>query len=283
MKCFKNSLSYIGLISILLAGCGGTSSLVGGEGGEGGENGGLHYQGRNCMDCHSFSSGGTVFKTLNASNNDLANSAAGYNIRLALKDSVGNTTGYVYYVQGRGDGNFNTSWINGGAMQFIAEVVDSNGKVVNKSASLHNQSRFACNSCHTASGTGGAPGRIVSYDYYASLNNTGNTGGNTTGNTTGNTGGNTTAVSFASSVYPVLKQKCQACHNSTSGRIYKVLSTAAATYTNLTSNSLVNTTTPANSLLLQKGGGKISHTGGNALGTSYNTVLNWIQQGAKNN
>lgn len=116
------------------------------------------------------------------------------------------------------------------------------------------------------------------------IKNTTGTGGNTGGNTTG--GNTTTAVSFANTVYPVFKNKCQICHTSggvAAGFPFQVLSTASATYNNIITNSLVNTTSAASSILLQKGSNAVPHRGGNALGTSYNTVLSWIQQGAQNN
>lgn len=284
MKKLSLSCVYLGLVIGLLSGCNTATTATDSENktatsigeNESGENENytVHYQGQDCMTCHSsqFSSGGTIFNELNAADGDTAKTSALYTIRLAVKDSVGNTIQNISFAKGRGTGNAYVSWINGGSLQYIAEVVDGSGNVVNKSATLHNQSRFACNRCHTSAGTGGAPGRIVSYDYYTQ------TSGATTETTTG-----ATNVSFANDVYPVLQQKCQMCHSTTSGRRFQVDSTASATHANLTANALIDTVTPSSSLLLQKGSGAVSHSGGNALGTSYTTVLTWIQEGGSNN
>jgi len=86
--------------------------------------------------------------------------------------------------------------------------------------------------------------------------------------------------SFANDVMPILNL-CAGCHYSGSGRIFQVSNTAG-TYTNI--QQLINITTPENSLLLQKGSAQISHDGGAALRTwtNYNTIRDWISQGAKN-
>ena len=144
-------------------------------------------------------------------------------------------------------------------------------------------------------------------------NNTQNTGNTGTTNNTGNTtsqnnannpqgGGNTPAggtqpttqtVSFSKDVYPILKNNCQGCHGATSGGgNLRIANTAATTYSNLmkkapmAGGSFIDTANPSTSLLLQKATGSTYHGGGQIIklnSTVYNTILNWIQQGAKNN
>ncbi len=137
-------------------------SCGGGEGGEFGEEEhitGSHYQGQQCISCHSFG-GGTVFTKLNAADNDVNSAAAYHTVVLLFEDGSSLTA-----PRGRGSGNFQIpSSLNG---KFTATVVDGNGKTVNKSLELsHTPDRYNCNSCHTQSGASGAPGRIINSFYY---------------------------------------------------------------------------------------------------------------------
>lgn len=100
----------------------------------------------------------------------------------------------------------------------------------------------------------------------------------------------TADLSFATLLSSVLVPTCQAgCHSSSgeaSSTSYILTGTAATDYATITGGSLIDTTTPANSLMLLKSTGQQSHDGGTAitLGSSqYTSILNWITQGAKNN
>ena len=283
----------------------------GGEGGEGGATG-FHYQGQSCAQCHSsgenaFSIGGTVFSKKNAQNGDVNNASVNHYVRLILNNGSVITSNI-----GRGTGNFwsNANIPNG--VKFKVEVLDGNGNVVNKSAGYtHDNTRLNCNSCHTSSGASGAPGRIVSYDFYNSMNQNpaggSNTGGNNTQTGGNNTSGNNTAggtqpttqtVSFVNNVYPILQQKCQNCHKSggyasTQGSKL-IFNSSSEAYTAITQGqpatqgytSFINKNSPSTSLLLKKATNSISHGGGQVFKTTsqeYQTILNWIQQGAQNN
>lgn len=131
------------------------------------KNSGFHNQGVACSQCHSFNIGGTIFKNLHAQDGDVNNAALNYYI--VLKTNNGS-----YRVKiGKGTGNFNLNKVI--SSSFIPQVYDTNGKLVNSSSAPHQASYTDCNSCHTANGKNGAPGRIVSYSYYAN-NNTGSNG-----------------------------------------------------------------------------------------------------------
>jgi len=252
------------------------------EGSEGGEN--------------SFTSGATIFTTLNASNNDASKAANNYTLRLLLES--GATEGYRI---GRGTGNVNGTF-NAGIANYTAQVLDAQGNVVNTSATnSHNASRFDCNSCHTSAGTSGAPGRIVSFKYAPVITlpetNTTTPDTNTTvpadtntttpdTNTTVPADTNTTTPvvlkSFANDVEPILNAKCKSCHGG-SGNFS--ITTSTTPYAGVT--PFVNTTSATTSALLQKGSGSVGHGGGDQLGgttsTSYITIRDWISEGALNN
>ena len=262
------------IATVLLTGCGGEES---------GEAGTLvHNQGLNCAACHNgtvaeaiyLKSSGTIFTDLNATNYNMAKVANGYSLRLVLDTNVTEVYGL-----GRGTGNFYRTAINAGVATYTAQVLNAQGVVVNKSlTNSHNVARFNCNSCHVAGGLNGAPGRIVSFDYNASINQT--------------TTGGTTAVavpSFATDVLPILNAKCKSCHG-TSGTFS--ITTSVTPYAGVASgvttqgSSLINIQNAVNSPLLQKASGTITHGGGTILtttSTQYQTVKNWISQGAKNN
>jgi len=280
---------------------------------EGGENSTSHYEGQSCAKCHSsgenqFTSGGTIYTTLH--DGSKTKTAINYSLRLVLQ----NTGTIIRYGIGRGVGNAYSTFNKGTVNSYTAEVLDPSGKVVNKSyANSHNLSRLDCNSCHTSAGAtiGGikAPGRIVTFDLsgtsstkvtnavsaVASATTTTTTAATTT-TTTATTPATTTAAttpattttattttvgkSFAKDVMPILN-KCKVCHNTNSFRVFKV-STTSATYANI--QNLIDKNVASNSYLLQKGSNQLSHTGGNAIGTTnYNTLKAWITEGAKNN
>jgi len=90
-------------------------------------------------------------------------------------------------------------------------------------------------------------------------------------------------VSFGSDVMPIFEGDCQSCHGTTSKRTFKV-GDAAYTYDNISNNSLINTESPDDSLILIKGNGGDGHKGEDAL-TDENSqiVRDWIEQGGENN
>ena len=277
-----------------------TKSFTLREGSEGGEN--------------QFTSGATIFSKLNASDSDSAKYANNYRVRLVLE----NTGAIINYRTGRGTGNVNSTFNTATVNSFTAEVLDPTGKVVNKSiTNSHSIGRLDCNTCHTSSGAYNAPGRIVTFDYSGSLTTvaaavtgtttpatttpatttpatttpattTAPTTSTTTTSTTTTTPTTTTpttptvaAKSFANDVMPIFNN-CRGCHGTSSGRRFQV-STTSATYSNI--QALINKTVAENSYLLQKGSNQLSHTGGNAIGSTanYNTIRDWINEGAKNN
>jgi hypothetical protein len=90
------------------------------------------------------------------------------------------------------------------------------------------------------------------------------------------------ALSFATDIYPLLSP-CRNCHvpgGAASSTSLIFTGTAAADYTTVL--NFVNTSSPASSRMLAKMSGS-GHGGGTiyAAGTpEYETILNWIQQGA---
>jgi len=249
------------ILAGLMTGCG--DSTDGGDD----ENSLIHSQGVSCAQCHSagseasFTSGGTVFTSLDAANSDTAKYATGYTLRLLLA----NTGATVNYVAGRGSGNSYTRASAGTINSYTAQVVNSSGVVVNSSATdTHGLTRLDCNRCHTAVGANGAPGRI----------------------TIGTTAPVPVQVSFSADVMPILTTKCKSCHGS-NGNF--TVTTAAATFSNLTTNSFLDTTVAANSLLLMKGSNSNAsnpHGGGTVIATTsveYQTIKQWITDGASNN
>jgi len=255
----------------------------------------VHNQGVNCLQCHTSGehrliSGATVYTTLDAPNNDARKAAQGYRVQLLLQNNQ-----ILRYNSSRGTGN--SDWTRSITnTNFTAQVIDSQGKVVNQSAtnSHDTANRLDCNKCHTSSGLGATPGRIVSYDYTKSLASnttpTTTTSTTTTPTPTSTTSTTTTAnkKSFSKDVMPILN-KCTTCHTTThnaanGGKPY-IVTDAAGTYSNLTTNTLIDTVTPANSLLLQKAT-STTHGGGQRFTTSsteYQTISTWITEGALNN
>jgi len=215
----------------------------------------LHYQGQNCLNCHNFASAGTVFSTLDANDNTVG--ATGYRIKLS--------TGNVFNAAiGKGNSyalSFPTS-------NYTAEVMDANGNIVNSSAALsHDSSRRACNSCHTATGNNGAPGRILN----KRITPTPTTPPTPT----------TSATSFNTDILPILTAKCKACHG-TNGQF--TVTTANATYANIT--ALKGSATAGGTYLLQKSSNSVAHGGGQVItttSTEYTTIQAWVTEGGLNN
>jgi len=237
-----------------------------------GSGAGSHNEGKACLQCHSFASGATVFKTLNAA--DRTPGASGYKIQ--LNDSV-------VYSGARGIGNSRLSSYSGG--KFTAKVIDPNGNVVNSSASMsHDSGRMDCNRCHTPSGNNGAPGRIVSYAINNSSPSTNTTPSTSTPATTACTGTNGTtavSVSFSTHVMPILNAKCKSCHGS-NGNF--TVTSPNATHANIT--ALKGSPTAGGNYLLQKGTNSVGHGGGTVISGSsaeYTTIKGWINAGAPNN
>jgi len=239
----------------------------------------LHNQGVACLSCHGvgassdvedderFTSGGTVYTAIDSVNGY----ATGYKIRLVLE----NTGIIINYEIEEGDGNSYTEY-SGSINDYTAQVIDASGNLVNASIeNSHGVDRLDCNTCHTANGTGGAPGRITSYDYYTSLQNVVETTPTVT----------TTNVSFASAVMPVLENKCKTCH--VAGGVSNdkfVISDATTTYNYIITNTLVDSTNIDSSVLLQSANGinhmvKVFET----TDSDYQILRDWISQGALNN
>ena len=237
-----------------------------GSRGSGGSGGG-HNEGKNCLSCHPFASAGTVFGSLHAGNNTPG--AAGYRIKLS--------TGTVYG-SARGTGNSRSSSFPSG--KFTAQVIDPNGNVVNSSANMsHDGSRRACNSCHTASGNNGAPGRITSRRLSSATPVTSVPSGTNCTNTNGSRG--TVAVSFNSNVLPILTAKCKVCHGS-NGRF--TVTTANATYANI--KALKGSAPAGGKYLLDKASNTVGHGGGKVISSGsaeYTTIKAWVDASALNN
>ncbi len=110
-----------------------------------------HNNGADCISCHgdSLAVAGTIY------GNDVKYST----IRLIEESNFNESI--IKAVQG--SGNFATRALLKSAT-YKVEVLNKDGIVVNESKDFsHSASRANCNSCHTNSGTGGAPGRIVNY------------------------------------------------------------------------------------------------------------------------
>ena len=141
----------------------------------------------------------------------------------------------------------------------------------------------------------------------AGTTGTGTTGAGTTGTTgtgttgTGTTGTGTTGTASANptwvtDVFPLFQNtlSCKACHQPGmigtttptpgGGTSRMILTLVSATdYTQITKSGLINTASPASSVLLQNATGGLTHGGGAVLATSsaqYQTLLNWITAGA---
>lgn len=127
----------------------------------------VHHQGQNCMECHSFNSGATIYSDLRGKDNTSEGTAKGYSMQLVLENHT-----VIQYRSARGYGNVRWSGDTGAIDNFTVQVIDTQGKVVNTSSSnSHNVGRLACNTCHTQNGLNGAPGRIVNYPLNNTLSN----------------------------------------------------------------------------------------------------------------
>ena len=273
-----------------------------------------HYQGVNCASCHTFvngtgispreseenegsegneanenqfTSGATIFRKLTSANNNGVDGVANYTLRLRFDD---NRT--IQYRQGRGTGNVNVTFDTTALNKYTAEVLNANGAVTNKSATnSHDMNRLDCNSCHSATGTNNAPGRIVSFDYSGSITTVANivdinttiTTSTTVVDTNTTTAPTTTVIakSFQNDVLPILNDSCKNCHGS-SGNFS--ITNSATPYAGVT--PFVSISDAVNSSLLLKGSNQVGHGGGiaiNAQSVQYATVQTWIIEGAKNN
>jgi len=234
-----------------------------------------HNQGKNCLECHSFTSGATVFKSLHTVNYNQNDAARGYGLQLLLESGK-----ILKFRPGNGNGNLLYNGDAGAINSFTSQVIDNKGKVVNQSAkNSHNVGRLACNTCHTQNGLNGAPGRIVNFDYTGSLVSDTNS---TTLTTDRNATTPITKKSFSKDILPILLT-CTSCHGN-SGRY--TVTNANGTFNNITSNNFIDISNPKNSRLLLKSTRSISHGGGrrfNTSSTSYKIILTWIMEGAKNN
>jgi hypothetical protein len=91
-------------------------------------------------------------------------------------------------------------------------------------------------------------------------------------------------LSFATAVYPLLVSACQGCHSAgNEAGDTQLLFTGSAAADHATVVMFVDTSAPASSRLLAKTSGN-GHQGGAVYATDspeYNTILQWIQQGAQ--
>ena len=121
----------------------------------------IHHQGETCSSCHGSNgsevrlyAAGSIFKSLSAGNNEAAQIALGHTLRLVLNS----TTKYLTVGNGDGNAHSKSAVLSEG---FTAEVLDASGDVVNSAS--HSANQLDCNSCHTSTGSSGAPGRVVNF------------------------------------------------------------------------------------------------------------------------
>ncbi|MCK9411927.1 MAG: cytochrome c [Prolixibacteraceae bacterium] len=92
----------------------------------------------------------------------------------------------------------------------------------------------------------------------------------------------TVDILFATQIAPIFTNGCVACHKT--GGQAPDLSSAALAYSNIKSMNLVNTATPATSLIYTYPSPTTTiHTWKKYSAAEAQLVLTWIQQGAKNN
>jgi mono/diheme cytochrome c family protein len=93
------------------------------------------------------------------------------------------------------------------------------------------------------------------------------------------------ALSFATDVYPLLTAGCAACHAAGGAAAGTQLALTGKAATDAPAvQKLVDTAAPASSRLLIKATGNASHGGGTVYAAGspeYETLLHWIQQGAR--
>ncbi len=88
------------------------------------------------------------------------------------------------------------------------------------------------------------------------------------------------SVKFNTEVLPDLDANCTACHSAT-GQFPSFEEDVA--YTNIISNGLVNTASPAESIIYVKITSSTAGHGGGLHPATGDLLLQWISQGAKNN
>jgi hypothetical protein len=87
----------------------------------------------------------------------------------------------------------------------------------------------------------------------------------------------TATVTFSGVVHPILIAKCGGCHGTTFGSSTRATAYAAA-------QTRVNTTTPAQSILIQKGNNEVTHAGGDQLtAAEVTSITTWVTECAQNN
>jgi len=226
----------------------------------------IHYQGKDCMTCHSsgeyaFNSGGTVFTRLNGADEDINAVAVNHTLRLVLESGLSLT-----YTKGMGYGNAHWRGDVGAIDSFTAQVLDPNGAVVNSSnPNSHHVGMLACNTCHSATGANGAPGRIINYrptETTATVSQSDPT--------------------FSASVMPILTNKCVSCHSSTSNNGF-IVDTADSANAYKEVMYYVTTDNPAGSAILLKPTGSNHMLIFDTNTAEYDTILQWIEAGALNN
>jgi hypothetical protein len=105
--------------------------------------------GRDCMGCHSFAAAGTVY----AGFNEPTNCAGVEGLTITITDANGTS----WQLTSNAAGNFHL-----GNAPIVFPITASVSDGVNTRAMSTPQYSAACNSCHTESGSNGAPGRVVS-------------------------------------------------------------------------------------------------------------------------
>ena len=256
-----------------------------------------HNQGTACLRCHGtnpteinegneevLTSGATLYSAINAQNGDSL--VSDYSVRLVLENSNLN----VDYERGRGEGNQVTQFPVGNINLFTAQVLDANGVVVNTSnTNSHDLSRLDCNKCHTQTGTNGAPGRIVNFDYQGLLSNTVSSSSSSTSSSSMSVSTSSAsmanATSFKNDVLPVLTNKCKVCHGP-NGKFTMSDTSSDDTYANIFSFGFANLGSVDDSLLLSKSSNRVTHGGKDVLKVNsqeYQTIRTWISEGATNN
>ncbi len=239
-----------------------------------------HNQGKNCLECHSFKSGATIFRAIDAKDYDEKATAQDFHIQLKLDNGQ-----VIKFEKGNGLGNFKYSGDVSQINTFTPQVIDANGKVVNQSTeNSHDRGRLACNRCHTQSGINGAPGRIVNFDYLHNILTTTNPTTNNPTPENNQSNPQPRSLSFSQDIMPILTNNCKQCHGNSGN--YTVTD-AQSTYNNISSIGMLDTMNPTQSRMLRKPTTDgLSHGGGKRFDKSdekYKTILTWIQQGAKNN
>lgn len=123
----------------------------------GGEESGLMNPGQDCIDCHSrgegpkFQIAGTVMGASN--DDDNCNGLEGVKVEITGADGA-----TVTFTTNAAGNFYSGKGVPAITFPFTAKVIGTNGK---EHKMVSAQSNGACNSCHTATGANGAPGRIT--------------------------------------------------------------------------------------------------------------------------